>query len=160
MAFIFTSRSKRSRIVQMSVNKSSFILPDSISSSSAAFIDILTTWHSASSLGILSLSLRIMVFWSSSVSCSSSSLSVASHLLQTVFLDFRIHPNIWQLWGQISSRSRKLQHQFQFLFIIHHFISENHQKSLGTIVLLPWMPFKIYDCEKLLSTTSVTPFWL
>ena len=34
------------------------------------------------------------------------------------------------------------------------------KKSLGTIVFLSWMPFKICDCDKFLSTTHVTQFWL
>ena len=32
--------------------------------------------------------------------------------------------------------------------------------SLGTTVFLSWMPFKICDCDKFLSTTLVTQFLL
>ena len=34
------------------------------------------------------------------------------------------------------------------------------KKSLSTTVFLSWMPFKICDCDKFLSTTTVTQFWL
>ena len=37
-------------------------------------------------------------------------LSINRGKYVTVFLDFSIHPNIWQLWGQISPVARKLQH--------------------------------------------------
>ena len=48
-------------------------------------------------------------------------------------LDFSIHPNIWQLRGQISPSARELQHWSWFPFIAHHFISENHQKNLWAL---------------------------
>ena len=37
---------------------------------------------------------------------------------------------------------------------------KSSKKSLGTTVFLSWMPFKICDCDKFLSTTPVTQFWL
>ena len=37
---------------------------------------------------------------------------------------------------------------------------KSSKKSLGTIVFLSWMPFKICDCDKFLSTTPVTQFLL
>ena len=35
---------------------------------------------------------------------------------------------------------------------------KSSKKSLGTTVFLSWMPFKICDCDKFLSTTPVTQF--
>ena len=37
---------------------------------------------------------------------------------------------------------------------------KSSKKSLGTNVFLSWMPFKICDCDKFLSTTPVTQFFL
>ena len=37
---------------------------------------------------------------------------------------------------------------------------KSSKKSLGTTVFLSWMPFKICDCDKFLSTTPVTQFLL
>ena len=37
---------------------------------------------------------------------------------------------------------------------------KSSKKSLGTTVFLSWMPFKICDCDKFLSTKPVTQFWL
>ena len=37
---------------------------------------------------------------------------------------------------------------------------KSSKKSLGAIVFLSWMPFKICNCDKFLSTTPVTQFWL
>ena len=37
---------------------------------------------------------------------------------------------------------------------------KSSKKSLGTTVFLSWMPFKICDCDKFLSTTLVTQFLL
>ena len=39
-------------------------------------------------------------------------------------------------------------------------LCKSSKKSLGTIVFLSWMPFKIYDCDKFLLTTPVTHFLL
>ena len=37
---------------------------------------------------------------------------------------------------------------------------KSSKKSLGTTVFLSWMPFKICNCDKFLSTTPVTQFLL
>ena len=81
-------------------------------------------------------------------------------IIDCVFVDFSIHPDIWHLWGKISPLTRKPQHLFSFPFRIHHLISESHQKSLRVLPYLSWMPSKICNCDKLLSTTTVTQFWL
>ena len=62
----------------------------------------------------------------------------------TLVLDFSIHPNIWQLWGQISPLARKLQ------YITHYFVSENHPKNLWVL---------LYFCLRcLLKSATVTSF--
>ena len=40
------------------------------------------------------------------------------------------------------------------------YLCKPSKKSLGTTVFLSWIPFKISDFDKFLSTTPVTQFWL
>ena len=50
-----------------------------------------------------------------------------------------------------------------FLILINNpsfHLGKPSKKSLDTTVSLSWMSLKICDCDKLLSTTPVSKFWL
>ena len=76
--------------------------------------------------------------------------------LTTVFLDFSIHLNIWQLWGQISPLSCQKGTTIILipLYNLSFHLWKPFKKSLGTTVFLSWMPFKICNCDEFLCHLS------
>ena len=73
---------------------------------------------------------------------------------------FRLFDSLIALWSNISPCQKTTT-----LILIPPYKPSFHlkkpsKKPLGTAVFLSWMHFKVYDCDKLLSTTSVMQFWL
>ena len=90
-------------------------------------------------------------------------LEPLEHIVKGVLICFKLFDSSKYLTTLRSNISRCQKATTLILITLYNpsfHLWKSSKKSLGTTVFLSWMPFKICDCDKFLSTTPVTQFLL